>query len=73
MGYVATITLHTHMSAALAANDKSTRLKAALALSAELRSERAQARSQALHTFSKIKDPRTWPAITRSLLRDADD
>jgi HEAT repeat protein len=39
----------------------------------ELRSERAQARSQALHTLSKIKDARAWSAITRSLLRDADD
>jgi HEAT repeat protein len=42
-------------------------------LLAELRSERPQARSQALHTLSKIKDPGAWPAITRSLLRDADD
>jgi len=39
----------------------------------ELRSEHAQARSQALHTLSKIGDPSTWPAITPSLLRDADD
>jgi HEAT repeat protein len=39
----------------------------------ELHSERAQARSQALHTLSKIKDARAWPAITPSLLRDADD
>lgn len=39
----------------------------------ELGSERPQARSQALHTLSKIKDDRAWPAITRSLLRDADD
>jgi HEAT repeat protein len=43
------------------------------ALCDELRSERAQARSQALHTLSKIADPDAWPAITRSLLRDADD
>jgi HEAT repeat protein len=42
-------------------------------LLAELRSERAQARSQALHTLSKIKDSSAWPAITRSLLRDPDD
>jgi HEAT repeat protein len=42
-------------------------------LIAELRSERAQARSQALHTLSKIKDAAAWPAITRSLLRDSDD
>lgn len=42
-------------------------------LLAELRSERAQARSQALHTLSKIKDTGAWPAITRALLRDADD
>lgn len=39
----------------------------------ELRSERTQARSQALHTLSKIKDADAWPAITRSLLRDSDD
>ncbi|WP_166027363.1 HEAT repeat domain-containing protein [Streptomyces chilikensis] len=39
----------------------------------ELRSERAQARSQALHTLSKIGDGRAWPAITRALLCDADD
>lgn len=39
----------------------------------ELLSERAQARSQALHTLSKIRDADTWPAITRSLLRDSDD
>lgn len=42
-------------------------------LLAELRSERAQARSQALHSLSKIKDPSAWPAITPSLLRDPDD
>jgi HEAT repeat protein len=42
-------------------------------LLAELCSERAQARSQALHTLSKIGDASAWPAITRSLLRDADD
>ncbi|MFF3444397.1 HEAT repeat domain-containing protein [Streptosporangium sp. NPDC002721] len=39
----------------------------------EVRSERAQARSQALHTLSKIKDRRVWPAITRALLTDADE
>lgn len=39
----------------------------------ELGSERAQARSQALHTLSKIGDRRAWPAITRTLLTDADD
>ncbi|WP_194815487.1 HEAT repeat domain-containing protein [Nocardia sp. XZ_19_385] len=42
-------------------------------LRAELLSERPQARSQALHTLSKIGDPGAWPAITRSLLHDADD
>ena len=42
-------------------------------LLAELSSKRAQARSQALHTLSKIKDPSAWPAITQSLLRDPDD
>lgn len=39
----------------------------------ELRSERAQARSQTLHTLSKIGDQSVWPGITRSLLHDADD
>ncbi|WP_116953301.1 HEAT repeat domain-containing protein [Jiangella endophytica] len=38
----------------------------------ELGSERAQARSQALHTLSKIGDRGAWPAITRALLFDAD-
>lgn len=42
-------------------------------LLAELRSERPQARSQALHTLSKIKDAGAWPAITRSLLCDSHD
>lgn len=39
----------------------------------ELCSERAQARSQALHTLSKIGDRQAWPAITRAVLTDADD
>ncbi|MER6997069.1 HEAT repeat domain-containing protein [Streptomyces sp. NPDC000410] len=39
----------------------------------EVRSERAQARSQALHTLSKIGDRQAWPAITPELLADADD
>ncbi|MEZ3181783.1 HEAT repeat domain-containing protein [Streptomyces pimonensis] len=39
----------------------------------EVRSERARARSQALHTLSKIGDLRAWPAITGELLSDADD
>lgn len=39
----------------------------------ELRSEGPQARSQALHTLSKIGDRRAWPAITRGLLADADE
>ncbi|MEV0122170.1 HEAT repeat domain-containing protein [Streptomyces sp. NPDC050703] len=42
------------------------------ALLGEVRSERAQARSQALHTLSKLGDPRAWPAITREVLSDAD-
>lgn len=41
-------------------------------LVAELRSERAQARSQALHTLSKVGDRQAWPAITRAHLTDAD-
>lgn len=43
------------------------------ALVAALRDERAQARSQALHTLSKIGDRRAWPAITCELLTDAGD
>ncbi|MBW5422572.1 HEAT repeat domain-containing protein [Streptomyces sp. BG9H] len=43
------------------------------ALLGEVRSARAQARSQALHTLSKIGDRRAWPAITPALLSDADD
>lgn len=43
------------------------------ALLREVRSERAQARSQALHTLSKIGDRQGWPAITGALLSDADD
>lgn len=53
-----------------------TRLPAQLTvpkLCAELRSDRAQARSQALHTLSKIGDQDAWPAITPDVLRDADD
>lgn len=42
-------------------------------LRAELTAERGQARSQALHTLSKIGDPGTYPSITRALLHDADD
>ncbi|GAB3660745.1 HEAT repeat domain-containing protein [Glycomyces tarimensis] len=42
-------------------------------LLAQLRSENAQARSQALHTLSKIGDADAWPGITPSLLRDPDD
>ena len=39
----------------------------------ELHSENAQARSQALHTLSKIEDTSAWPAITQSLIRDSND
>ncbi|MEV7086348.1 HEAT repeat domain-containing protein [Streptomyces sp. NPDC093085] len=39
----------------------------------ELRSEGARARSQALHTLSKIGDRSAWPALTRALLTDADE
>ncbi|AEF40770.1 hypothetical protein AS9A_2323 [Hoyosella subflava DQS3-9A1] len=39
----------------------------------ELRSESAQARSQALHTLSKIGDQSAWPEIAGPLLWDADD
>jgi hypothetical protein len=39
----------------------------------EVGSDVPQARSQALHSLSKIRDPRGWEAITTSLLFDADD
>ncbi|MFJ6774036.1 HEAT repeat domain-containing protein [Kitasatospora sp. NPDC091257] len=39
----------------------------------EVRADGAQARSQALHTLSKIGDRRAWPAITPALLADADE
>jgi HEAT repeat protein len=42
-------------------------------LIAELTSPIPQARSQALHTLSKIGDRRALPAITPALLRDPDD
>lgn len=43
------------------------------ALLDEVRSGGAQARSQALHTLSKVGDRRAWPVITPALLADADD
>ena len=52
-----------------------TRLPAEVAvprLVVELSSTRAQARSQALHTLSKIGDGSAWPAITDDLLHDTD-
>ena len=39
----------------------------------EIESPLSQARSQALHTLSKIGDERAWPAMTPELLRDQDD
>ncbi|MFE7616919.1 HEAT repeat domain-containing protein [Streptomyces sp. NPDC057496] len=39
----------------------------------EVRAGGAQARSQALHTLSKIGDRKAWPVITPALLADADD
>lgn len=39
----------------------------------ELTSPVARARSQALHTLSKLGDARAWPAIGRELLFDADE
>lgn len=39
----------------------------------ELSSSRGQARSQALHTLSKIGDPETWEWVTAGLLTDDDD
>jgi HEAT repeat protein len=42
-------------------------------LLAELQSQVPQARSQALHTLSKIRAAGTWRAITPALLQDSDD
>ena len=42
-------------------------------VTAQLGSQIPQARSQALHTLSKIGDRRAWPALTPELLFDADD
>jgi HEAT repeat protein len=42
-------------------------------LLAELRSDTAQARSQALHTLSKIGDGNVWPEIPAGMMHDADD
>lgn len=42
-------------------------------LVAELGSGRAQARSQALHSLSKIGDRSVWPSISAELLTDPDD
>jgi hypothetical protein len=39
----------------------------------ETRSATTQARSQALHTLSKIGDPAGWAAITPEVINDADD
>ncbi|MFD1366373.1 HEAT repeat domain-containing protein [Actinoplanes sichuanensis] len=39
----------------------------------QVRSANPRARSQALHTLSKVGDRAAWPAITRELLTDGDD
>lgn len=43
------------------------------ALLREVRSDRAQARSQALHTLSKVADRRAYPVITPAVLADPDE
>jgi hypothetical protein len=58
------------LSWALIRNDRATVTDRLLA---ELASTTPQARSQALHTLSKVADPAVWPAITSDLLFDADD
>jgi HEAT repeat protein len=42
-------------------------------LLAELGSTVPQARSQALHTLSKLGDRRAWPSVSGGLLHDSDD
>lgn len=54
---------------ALTRQDRDTTLDRVLP---ELGSPSPQGRAQALHTLSKIRDPRAWPAITRQLLHDDD-
>ncbi len=39
----------------------------------EVRTGGAPARSQALHTLSKVKDRAAWPVITEPLISDSDD
>lgn len=55
---------------ALVQHDRSSTLERVLP---ELHSAFPQARSQALHTLSKLGDRRAWPAITTELLADAED
>ena len=55
---------------ALIQHDRSLTLERVLP---ELRSPIPQARAQALHTLSKLGDPRAWPAITTDLLQDPED
>lgn len=55
---------------ALVQHDRSRTLERVLP---ELHSAFPQARSQALHTLSKLGDRRAWPAITAELLADAED
>ena len=55
---------------ALMQHDRSRTLERVLP---ELESPFPQARSQALHTLSKLGDRRAWPAITTGLLQDAED
>jgi hypothetical protein len=42
-------------------------------LIAETEAEAPQARSQALHSLSKVGDPRGWSAVTEAVLQDADE
>ncbi len=55
---------------ALVRQDRAPTLEALLP---QLASDVAQARSQALHTLSKIADPAIWGAITPALISDPDD
>lgn len=55
---------------ALVRQDRTPTLEALLP---QLASDVAQARSQALHTLSKIADPAIWGAITPALISDPDD
>ncbi|MFB8893609.1 HEAT repeat domain-containing protein [Microbacterium plantarum] len=61
------LTVRETLTWALTRQDRDTTLDRVLP---ELGSPFPRARAQALHTLSKMRDPRAWPAITSELLHD---